>query len=259
MPREGRLYPLALYLCLGFGELRVREQSGRAHHFGGLEWQFALRPHGDGEVPVAALSDLIGKFLQAHADGVGGARKHEHVPFFCRLCRGGVGGCDQGGREHGQKCDQLPGMRQIYDPEARKHVARVWGIPPEDIIIDPLVFPCATGDENYIGGAVETIEAIRLVKENIPFVKTILGVSNISFGLPAAARERALKLVQELRSHDPGPRCRVFVAVSNGAPLNDGTPRLGTRPSCKCSYSSVSAVCSPNKTVRQTHPGDRRH
>ncbi len=64
-----------------------------------------------------------------------------------------------------------------------------YGIPPEDIIIDPLVFPCATGDENYIGGAVETIEAIRLIKENIPYVKTILGVSNISFGLPAAARE----------------------------------------------------------------------
>src|SRR6202790_4597272 len=62
-------------------------------------------------------------------------------------------------------------------------------IPPEDLIIDPLVFPCATGDENYIGGAVETIEAIRLIKEKIPYVKTILGVSNISFGLPAEARE----------------------------------------------------------------------
>ncbi len=60
---------------------------------------------------------------------------------------------------------------------------------PEDIIIDPLVFPCATGDENYIGGAVETIEAIRLIKEKMPYVKTILGISNISFGLPAAARE----------------------------------------------------------------------
>ena len=35
----------------------------------------------------------------------------------------------------------------------------------------------------------ETIEAIRLIKEQIPFVKTVLGVSNISFGLPAAARE----------------------------------------------------------------------
>ena len=64
-----------------------------------------------------------------------------------------------------------------------------YGIPPEDIVIDPLVFPCATGDENYIGGAVETIESIRLIKQQIPYVKTILGISNISFGLPAAARE----------------------------------------------------------------------
>src|SRR5579884_578388 len=57
-----------------------------------------------------------------------------------------------------------------------------YGIAPEDIIIDPLVFPCATGDENYIGGAVETIEAMRLIKEQVPFVKTVLGISNISFG-----------------------------------------------------------------------------
>jgi 5-methyltetrahydrofolate--homocysteine methyltransferase len=64
-----------------------------------------------------------------------------------------------------------------------------YGIPPEDIIIDPLVFPCATGDANYIGGAVETIEAVRLIKENVPYVKTVLGISNVSFGLPAAARE----------------------------------------------------------------------
>ncbi|HVW86767.1 MAG TPA: methionine synthase [Bryobacteraceae bacterium] len=64
-----------------------------------------------------------------------------------------------------------------------------YGIAPEDIIIDPLVFPCATGDTNYIGGAVETIEALRLIKQEIPHVKTALGISNISFGLPAAARE----------------------------------------------------------------------
>src|SRR5712692_1746989 len=64
-----------------------------------------------------------------------------------------------------------------------------YGIRLVDIIIDPLVFPCATGDENYIGGAVETIEAVRLIKEAIPGVKTVLGISNISFGLPASARE----------------------------------------------------------------------
>lgn len=64
-----------------------------------------------------------------------------------------------------------------------------YGTKPEDIIIDPLVFPCATGDRNYIGGAVETIEGLRLIKAEIPYVKTTLGVSNISFGLPASARE----------------------------------------------------------------------
>jgi 5-methyltetrahydrofolate--homocysteine methyltransferase len=75
---------------------------------------------------------------------------------------------------------------------AERSVALLTGkyhIPPTEIIIDPLVFPCATGDENYIGGAVETIEAVRLIKDRLPLVKTILGVSNISFGLPAAARE----------------------------------------------------------------------
>ena len=45
-----------------------------------------------------------------------------------------------------------------------KLLTEKYGIAPEDIIIDPLVFPCATGDENYIGGAVETIDALRLIK-----------------------------------------------------------------------------------------------
>ncbi|HYM12337.1 MAG TPA: homocysteine S-methyltransferase family protein, partial [Bryobacterales bacterium] len=72
---------------------------------------------------------------------------------------------------------------------SRKLLTEKYGIPAENIVFDPLVFPCATGDANYIGGAVETIEGIRLIKREIPFVKTILGISNISFGLPPAARE----------------------------------------------------------------------
>lgn len=42
-------------------------------------------------------------------------------------------GNGQGGREHGQKCDQLPGQRSLTDPAAREHVARVWGISPDDL------------------------------------------------------------------------------------------------------------------------------
>jgi 5-methyltetrahydrofolate--homocysteine methyltransferase len=70
-----------------------------------------------------------------------------------------------------------------------KLLTEKYGIQPEDIVIDPLVFPCATGDANYIGAAVETVEGIRLVKERLPYAKTVLGISNISFGLPPAARE----------------------------------------------------------------------
>ena len=72
---------------------------------------------------------------------------------------------------------------------AHQYCTTKWGIPEEDLIFDSLVFPCATGDENYIGSAVETIEAIRLIKEHLPRSKTVLGVSNVSFGLPPAARE----------------------------------------------------------------------
>lgn len=42
-------------------------------------------------------------------------------------------GNGQGGREHGQKADQLPGYRSIADPAARAHVAEVWGVPPESL------------------------------------------------------------------------------------------------------------------------------
>lgn len=64
-----------------------------------------------------------------------------------------------------------------------------YSIPPQDIIFDPLVFPVGTGDDNYIGSAVETIEGIRLIKRAFPKSQTILGISNVSFGLPATGRE----------------------------------------------------------------------
>jgi 5-methyltetrahydrofolate--homocysteine methyltransferase len=63
------------------------------------------------------------------------------------------------------------------------------GVQPEDIWWDPLVFPCGTGDSNYLGSAAQTIEGVRAVKELFPDSKTILGVSNVSFGLPNAGRE----------------------------------------------------------------------
>ncbi|MDF2035695.1 methionine synthase [Cytobacillus oceanisediminis] len=62
-------------------------------------------------------------------------------------------------------------------------------IPPQDLIFDPLVFPVGTGDEQYIGSAKATVDGIRLIKEALPEVQTILGISNVSFGLPPVGRE----------------------------------------------------------------------
>ncbi|MUT67326.1 methionine synthase [Paenibacillus sp. NEAU-GSW1] len=64
-----------------------------------------------------------------------------------------------------------------------------YGMNPDDIIFDPNMFPVGSGDPQYIGSAVETIEGIRMIKEKFPRAKTILGLSNISFGLPDAGRE----------------------------------------------------------------------
>ncbi|ADY57083.1 methionine synthase (B12-dependent) [Syntrophobotulus glycolicus DSM 8271] len=64
-----------------------------------------------------------------------------------------------------------------------------YALQPGDIIFDPLTFPVGTGDPKYLGSAKETIEGLRLIKEKIPACKTILGVSNVSFGLPTVGRE----------------------------------------------------------------------
>jgi 5-methyltetrahydrofolate--homocysteine methyltransferase len=64
-----------------------------------------------------------------------------------------------------------------------------YGVPARDIVFDPLVFPCGTGDAAYRGSALETIEGVRLIAERFPQCSTILGISNVSFGLPPAGRE----------------------------------------------------------------------
>ncbi|WP_107657724.1 methionine synthase [Nocardia suismassiliense] len=64
-----------------------------------------------------------------------------------------------------------------------------WGVRESDIIIDTLTFTLGTGQEESRKDGIETIEAIRLLKEKHPAVQTTLGLSNISFGLNPAARQ----------------------------------------------------------------------
>ena len=79
-----------------------------------------VEQHATGTATVSALIDL------ALALGLPG------TPGSGYGCITGQGN-GQGGREHGQKADQLPGYRRIDDPAAREHVARVWGVHPGDL------------------------------------------------------------------------------------------------------------------------------
>src|ERR1700737_3343916 len=78
---------------------------------------------------------------------------------------------------------KLEVARAIYDI-----VVGEYGLRAEDLIYDALTFTLATGDAEWIDSAHETIEGIRLIKRELPGVFTILGVSNVSFGLDPAAR-----------------------------------------------------------------------
>src|SRR4051812_12709850 len=62
------------------------------------------------------------------------------------------------------------------------------GLEPEALIFDALTFTLTTGDDEWRPSAVETIEGIRLIKAELPEVKTSLGVSNVSFGIGVPAR-----------------------------------------------------------------------
>jgi 5-methyltetrahydrofolate--homocysteine methyltransferase len=67
-------------------------------------------------------------------------------------------------------------------------VVTEYGLRPEDLIFDDLTFTLATGDPEFAGSAVATIEGIRRIKAELPGALTSLGVSNVSFGLQPAAR-----------------------------------------------------------------------
>jgi assimilatory nitrate reductase catalytic subunit len=81
---------------------------------------------------------LTGRGVEQHVDGTDTATAAINLALVLGLpgrADSGYGtltgqGNGQGGREHGQKCDQLPGYRKITDPDARTHVADVWGIDP---------------------------------------------------------------------------------------------------------------------------------
>ena len=142
----------------------------------------------DASVIELALMRLQGKSIINSINLEDGeARFQSVVPLARRFGAALVVGC----------IDDDKGQAQAITKERKLEVAlrsaklltEKYGVPIEDIIFDPLVFPVGTGDENYVGSGAETVEGVRLIKEALPGAKTVLGISNVSFGLPAAGRE----------------------------------------------------------------------
>lgn len=126
---------------------------------------------------------LTGRGVEQHVDGTDTATAAINLALVLGLpgrSDSGYGtltgqGNGQGGREHGQKCDQLPGYRKITDPAARAHVAAVWGV-------DPSVIP---------GPGIPAVELLQgLGTDGGPKALLVHG-SNVIVSAPNAAVARA--------------------------------------------------------------------
>jgi 5-methyltetrahydrofolate--homocysteine methyltransferase len=142
----------------------------------------------DARVIEEALKRTPGKSLINSINLEDGEERFRRVvPLARRFGAALVVGCID---EDKQQAQAITRQRKLQIAErSHKLLTKKYGIAPEDIIFDPLVFPVGTGDRNYIGSGVETIEGIRLIKHALPECKTVLGISNVSFGLPDAGRE----------------------------------------------------------------------
>jgi 5-methyltetrahydrofolate--homocysteine methyltransferase len=142
----------------------------------------------DARVLELALRMCQGKAIVNSINLEDGEERFERVVPLLRTYGGAVVvGCIDEDKQQGMAVTR---QRKLAIAE-RSHALLTgkYGLPERDLIFDPLVFPVGTGDANYIGSAVETIEGVRAIKARFPGCKTILGISNVSFGLPTAGRE----------------------------------------------------------------------
>jgi 5-methyltetrahydrofolate--homocysteine methyltransferase len=142
----------------------------------------------DARVLEIALRKCQGKAIVNSINLEDGEERFEKVvPLLKAYGAAVIVGCIDENKQQGMAVTR---QRKLAVAE-RSHelLTKKYGLPPRDLIFDALVFPVGTGDANYVGSAVETIEGVRAIKARFPECKTILGISNVSFGLPPAGRE----------------------------------------------------------------------
>ncbi len=142
----------------------------------------------DSRVIAESLKRLQGKSIINSVNLEDGEARFQAIAPLARAYGAAlVVGCIDDDKEQAQAITR----QRKLEIALRSHalLTEKYGIPEQDIIFDPLVFPAGTGDANYIGSAAETLAGVQLIKEALPNTKTILGISNVSFGLPPAGRE----------------------------------------------------------------------
>ena len=142
----------------------------------------------DAAVIELALRHCQGKAIVNSINLEDGEERFEKVcPLLRTYGAAVIVGCIDEDKQQGMAV--TAGRKLAIAERAHALLTQTYGLPARDLIFDPLVFPVGTGDQNYVGSAVETIEGVRLIKGRFPEAKTILGISNVSFGLPPAGRE----------------------------------------------------------------------
>lgn len=135
-----------------------------------------------------ALTYCQGKSIINSINYEDGPEKLERViPIAKKYGAAVIFGCID---EDKQQAQAITVQRKLAIAErAHRDLTENYAFAEEDIIWDPLVFPCGTGDANYVGSAEQTIRAVAALRERFPRTHTVLGISNVSFGLPDAGRE----------------------------------------------------------------------
>src|SRR5205823_823067 len=195
----------------------------------------------DARVLEEALKRCQGKAIINSINLEDGEERFEKVvPLIHRYGAAVVVGCIDEDKQRGMAVTR---QRKVEIAE-RSHrlLTEKYGVAEEDIIFDALVFPVGTGDQNYVGAGAETVEGVRLIKDALPRTKTVLGVSNVSFGLPSAGREilnsvflyhcvragldLAIVNAEKLERYPSIPEEERLLAVING-PLMAGMDEVG--------------------------------
>jgi 5-methyltetrahydrofolate--homocysteine methyltransferase len=132
----------------------------------------------------AALQMVAGKPIVNSINFEDGEERTRKVLALCRKYGAAVVGLTIDEKGMAKSADEKFAVAERLIARTRE-----FGLPDHDLFIDTLTFTLGSGDEEFRTSAIATIDAIAMLKKHYPNVNTVLGVSNVSFGLKPALRQ----------------------------------------------------------------------